>query len=291
MCDKLERLYKFVVDFVKTRDRSKSPEELSSIDKWMISRLQEHIRKTTEAMDKLAVRKAIHNILYELEQDFQWYQRRVADRKNINAYVIGNVMDAQVRMLAPIAPHTCEEMWQLMNGKDFVALSPWPTPDESKTDAKVEEEETLIMSVLEDTLNIIKATNIKPKKICYYTSAPWKWKAYQKILEKSVSAKVLQKDLMKDLMGDSELKAKADKVAKFTSQIIDEINHMPEERKQRLAKIGIIDENHTLKNAAAFFKRELDAEIHVNSEEDAERYDPKQRAQIAKPYRPAIFIE
>jgi leucyl-tRNA synthetase len=56
-------------------------------------------------------------------------------------------------------------------------------------------------------------------------------------------------------------------------------------------KVGVVDENKVLKEAADFFKRELNAEVSVYSEEDLKRYDPKKRAQLAKPYRPAIYIE
>ena len=54
---------------------------------------------------------------------------------------------------------------------------------------------------------------------------------------------------------------------------------------------GIVDESETLEEAKNFFQKELNAEIHVCHEEDAKRHDPKQRAQLAKPYRPAIYIE
>jgi len=293
MRERLERLYKFVAEFTKKKRTKKTPKKLSPIDKWMLSRLQEHIRKATEAMNKLAVRKAIHTAIYELDQDFQWYQKRTAKQKenSVKAYVTGEVLDAQIRMLAPIAPHISEELWEMMGKRNFVSTSSWPTPDKTKVDIIAEENETLIMNVLEDTANIIKATGIKPKKICYYTAASWKWKAYSKALEESVSGKIQQRDLMKELMANPDLRTKAEKVAKFVNQILEEVNHMPEERKKKLTQIGIINESQTLKEAKKFFKKELNAEIDIYDEESAELYDPKGRAQLAKPYRPAIYIE
>jgi leucyl-tRNA synthetase len=293
MRDKLERLYKFASHVVKTRVKEVSEKSQSPIDKWMLSRLQAHIKRATEAMDRLAVRKAIHCVLYELDQDIQWYQRRTADRKGegATAYVLNEVLNTQIRMLAPVAPHICEELWEMIGGEGFVSLSMWPTPDDSKVDVKAEENEALIMNVLEDTQNILKATNIKPKKICYYAAAPWKWKIYIKTLERSVSTKITQKDLVKELLAEPELKAKAEKAVKFISQIIDEMNRLSEDRKQRLLKIGFMNESQILKEAEGFLKRELNAEIHIYDEEDSKRYDPKGRAQIAKPYRPAIYIE
>jgi len=80
-------------------------------------------------------------------------------------------------------------------------------------------------------------------------------------------------------------------VAKFVGQIVEEINKFSDERKQRQLKVGIINENQTLKEAQIFFKRELNAETYVYSEDDSQCYDPKKRAYLAKPYRPAIYIE
>jgi len=297
MRDRLERLYKFCEEITKTKSTKVAWKSLTLPDRWMLSRLQAHVRMATEAMDKLEVRKAIHNALYELDQDVQWYIRRIADQKENSArkdavnQVLSEILDAQVRMLAPVTPHLCEEMWEKMGGKGFVSLASWPTVDEAKVDVKAEENETLIEGALEDTLNIIKATSISPKKIYYYTAAPWKWKAYLTAVKNSVSTKLVQSELMKELMKDNDMKKLAKQLAKFVGQLVDEVNRLSAERKQRQLRAGTIDENQSLKEAEAFFKRELNAEIIVQREEDQKRHDPKNRAQLAKPYRPAIYIE
>jgi len=296
MRDRLERLYRFS-DEVTALKREASAEQLTITDRWMLSRLQEHIRAATEAMDKLAVRKAIHGALYELDQDFQWYLRRTAserespERKAAMATVFTQVLDAQVRMLAPITPHICEEIWEKMGNKGFVSLASWPAFDEAKVDVKAELSEALIAGTLDDTQNIIKATGILPKKICHYTAAPWKWKAYLKAMEMSLSKRIVQSELMRELMKDPEFRAKAEQVAKFTAQIVEEANKASEERKQKQLQAGILDEDQTLMEAEVFLKHEINAEMQIYQEEDPARYDPKKRAQLAKPYRPAIYIE
>jgi leucyl-tRNA synthetase len=295
MHDRIERLHRFASKIKKTLYKKVPDQSLTAIDRWMLSRLQEHIKKTTEAMDRLAARKAIQSVLYELDQDFQWYQRRATGKKGnqkaATAYVFSQVLDAQIRMLTPAAPHICEELWEMIGGKGFVSLAPWPEENATKKDVRAEENETLITGVLEDTMNIIKATGLKPKRICYYVAAPWKWKTYLKAVEKSVSAKIQQRDLMQELMTDPALKTKAEKVAKFTAQMVEEINRMSDERKQRIVQAGAMYEIQALSEALNFFKKEINAEIHVYDEENTQRYDPKARAMLAKPYRPAIFIE
>jgi leucyl-tRNA synthetase len=297
MRDRLEKLYRFASETTKTPRKKSLKTTLKTLDRWMLSRLNQHIINATEAMNKLAVRKAIHTVLYELDQDFQWYKKRVATQKEnletkaATAHVFHEVLDAQTRMLAPVAPHVCEEIWEMLSGKDFIARAPWPTPDESKIDAEAEENETLTMNVLDDTLNIIKATGARPKKICYYAAAPWKWKTYLKALEISVSTRALQKDLMKQLMREPNLRANAEKAVRFTGQIADEISRTSEETRRKRLQTGLLNETEVLEEAKGFFQKELNAEIHVYNEEDTECLDPKHRAQLAKPYRPAIYIE
>jgi leucyl-tRNA synthetase len=291
MRDRLERLYNLVAEVARIPKKETS-EELTSIDRWMLSRLQEHIKRATEAMEKLTARKAIHTIVFELEQDLQWYQKRAkATKKGVAVNTLNEVLKTQIRMLAPFAPHICEELWEIIGEKRFVSLSSWPVPDETKVDVKAEEMETFVGSLLEDTLNIVKATGITPKKVFYYTAGSWKWQVYLKALEMAMSEKLVQGSLIKRLLEDPNLKAKAEEVAEFAGKIVEEINRMPPEKRRRLLNIGKVNEAQALKDAENFLKNEINAEIYLYDEEDPKRYDPKNRARLAKPWRPAIYVE
>ncbi len=296
MGDRLERFHRTAVDTLKIRGSIKE-EPLTTVDRWMRSRLQEHIKMATEAMDKLMVRKAIHSALYMLDQDLQWYLRRISEerekpeREGVIASVLNDALNVQVRMLAPVAPHLCEEIWEKMDGEGFVSLASWPTYEENKVDVKAEQNEALVRSVLDDTLNIIKATGITPKRVFFYTAASWKWDVYLKSLEKSVSTRIGLSDLMREVMGKPELRKIAERVAKFTASIIEEVNRMAAERKRCQLQTGIVDENRTLREAKSFLERELKAQIRYYQEDDPKRHDPEKRAGLARPYRPAIYIQ
>ncbi|MEM2465823.1 MAG: leucine--tRNA ligase [Candidatus Bathyarchaeia archaeon] len=294
MRDRLERLYKLVFENIKVEASQKNPppkEELTSIDRWMLSRLQGHIKKATDAMEKLTVRKAIHIILFELDQDLQWYLKRAKTTPTAHTtHILNEVLETQILMLTPFAPYTCEELWEKMGKKGFASSAPWPEPDEAKVDIMAEESETFIATLLEDTAHIIKATGIKPTKIFYYTSAKWKWKVYLKAIEKSLEEKIEQASLIKELLRDEDLKGKINETADFLSKIIEEISKMSKEKRERLTKTGWIDETAILESAKKFLEAELNAEITIQTE-GKEHYDPKKRAKLAKPWRPAIYIE
>ncbi len=58
-------------------------------------------------------------------------------------YNLGKVSREQVqtfaKLLCPIAPHVCEEIWEVTGGEGFLSLQPWPQYEESKTvDAQTE---------------------------------------------------------------------------------------------------------------------------------------------------------
>jgi leucyl-tRNA synthetase len=298
MLEKLERLYNFTKGTFSTKyGKNFSKGLLTTIDKWMLSRLQVHIKKTTEAMDQLSIRKAIQTVLYDLDQDFQWYKKQAKNqkekkaRKSVIFNIFKEVIEAQIKMLAPAAPYITEELWELMGKKGFIAQSSWPIVDETKIDILIEEKVTLIINVLKDTLKIIQATDILPKKIYYYVATPWKWKTYLNILKTSVLTKPSQQDLMKILMKYPDLKAKARNVSKFVSQMILVINKLHAEKKERLLQVGIINESKVITEFLGTLEKNLKSKVYLFSEDNSERYDPKDKAKTARPYRPAIYIE
>ncbi|MGF3522779.1 MAG: hypothetical protein ACQXXJ_06760, partial [Candidatus Bathyarchaeia archaeon] len=153
------------------------------------------------------------------------------------------------------------------------------------------EEENFVTDVIADTFNILKATKITPKRICYYTSALWKWQVYLKVLEKAARGEVKINEIMKELASDVDIKPHIKEAAALVPRLIKALPKLSGERKANMLKIGTLNEKELMTNAAAFLKERFNAEVAVYSEDDKSRYDPKQRANMAVPYQPAIFIE
>ncbi len=274
--------------FIKQIVEMDGEEETKSIDQWLISMLQNRIKAVTEAIEDLKTRTAAEIALYEVWNDIRWYLRR---REKPNPKILKEVANVWVRLLAPFAPFLCEELWSMLGNKGFVSLAKWPEYDESKVDVKAEEAEIFIKNLISDTMNILRVVKTSPKKIYYYVAANWKWKAYMKILENAVSKKMSMRETMRMLMEDRELKSMAKILAPFVSKLIEEFNKLPEERKLRLLKAGVIDEMAEINDAKNLLEKEFNAEVIVYSEEDPQKYDPKGKARQAKPHKPAIYIE
>jgi leucyl-tRNA synthetase len=281
---RLRSLYAFISQVASLSGE----DEVKSIDRWLLSILQDRIRSVTEAIETLKTRTAAEIALYEVWNDIRWYLRRRGDP---NPKILREVANIWVRLLAPFTPFLCEELWSILGNNAFVSTAEWPKYDETKIDFKAEETETLIRNLIEDTLNIMKVTKISPKRIYYYVAAEWKWKAYVRLLEAAVSRKIDMKESMRMLMEDPELKGFAKMMAPFISRLVEELNALPEEKKRRLMKAGIVDEMAEICEAKTFLKKEFNAEVIVYREDDRQKYDPKGKAQQAKPFKPAIYIE
>jgi len=281
---KLETFYRLAENIIQNSQKK----EETHLEEWLMSRLQHRIETVTKNIEIMKTRTALDCAFFEVWNDLRWYLRR---KGNFEAKILRDFLSVWVRLMAPFAPHLCEEIWSKMGEKGFVSTAEWPKFDKTKVNIATEEIEKLVKKVLEDTLNVMRATKITPKQVCYYVATPWKWKVYLKVLERSLSKKVEMNEMMKELMKDEELKSLPKKVAKFLSQIVKEVNEMAVENKRRLLQAGVLDEHKALKESAEFFKKELNAKIHVWLENDPERVDPKGRAELAKPHRPAIYLE
>jgi leucyl-tRNA synthetase len=281
---RLKALYVFMEQIAKMTGE----EEDKSIDRWLFSTLQGRIRAVTEAIENLKTRTAAEIALYEIWNDVRWYLRR---RDKPNPKTLRGIANIWVRLLAPFAPFICEEMWSMLGNEGFVSLAEWPEYDESKIDVKAEETEVFIKNLISDTMNILRLMKIPPKRIHYYTAAQWKWKAYMKILEIAASKIIDMGEAMKNLMEDHELRSMAKNLAPFVSRMIEECNMLPKDKKDRLLKAGIIDEMTEINYAKTLLEKEFNAEVIVYSEEDQQKYDPRGKAQQARPYKPAIYVE
>jgi len=273
--------------------QQQQPQQLLMLeDRWLASRLQRMIAETTTSMDKLRIREAIYYALYSLDRDLQWYMKRATARKRENITgMLSEFLNIQVRMLAPFAPFTAEEVWELMRNRQSLTEAGWPVLDEKKIDTVAEESEFLISNLLADIQNIVRVTKITPAKIVIYTSAVWKEQIYREILANILNGTMNFGQIMKQLIGNPEtVKAKSN--PKMVQKVLEDILSAPlEARTRRLNLIGF-NEVATIRDAESLLSNEISkAEIVVYSEDDPARYDPKLRANSARPFKPAVYIE
>jgi leucyl-tRNA synthetase len=275
------------------RKKGAGKSKLSSLDRWMVSRLTSAVESTTNALDRLRVREAINIILYHLDNDIAWYKRRLGPKKrgpDNRDRVLRKVLEARARLLAPLAPHTAEEIWNRLGNRGFVVKADWPKVEAAERDVVAEGAEDLIRQVMEDTNEIAKATGIMPKNIVYYAAADWKWHVYLKALGWA-EEKRKPGDFIKEVMADSQLRSLGKVAADYSSEVIQQANQMPDEMRQARLRNGIVAEKPVFADSIEFFQREFKCRVEVWKEGDSGMNDPKGRARLSEPYRPAIYLE
>ncbi len=284
----LQTKFESLIGFAGSIISCSKKEEETMLERWLMSKLQSRIKEVTESLEELKTRTALQVALFETWNDLRWYIQR---KGNTEAKALGEAVKIWLKMLTPFAPFLCEELWSQTGEENFISVAEWPKFDSAKIDIAAEEQEILITDIMTDTSNILKATKITPKRICFYTTAPWKWQVYLKILEKTISGEAKIGELMKEFAADKDLKPHMKDIAGVVPRVIKALTKVSGERKTNMQQIKVVDEQKILAAAVGFLGTRFNAQVMVYREEDTERFDPKNRASMAMPYQPAIYLE
>lgn len=276
--------------------RVQSSLDLDLEDVWISSRLQKIIMDTTSAIEKFRIREALHNILYLMDNDLEWYEKRkMAKNKSIFNSYLKEFIETRIKLLSPFAPYFCEEVWEIMGNDSYVSVAKWPEINQSKITLKSEDNERLIQSIIFDIQKITKVTKMIPKKISIYTASSIKCTLYRKILDRiQRQATPNFGQIMKEFVNDNEVKDLVKRNPDLVKKIIEDILSESVDVRERRMKIDSFDEKIPLEDGKSLLVSEVgnnQLELYIYSEDDNDKYDPKQKSKFARPYKPAIYIE
>jgi len=119
----------------------KELKEISGEARELRQKVHQTIKKVTEDIEqKFHFNTAISAIM-ELVNEIYKFEVRGEYFKENDILVLKEALEAIVRLLSPITPHFCEELWQEMGHKETIYQQPWP-----KYEVKfLEEEEKLVV--------------------------------------------------------------------------------------------------------------------------------------------------
>jgi len=251
-----------------------------TIDLWMISQLNEHIKKSSEALEVFQTRQALQDSLFLLKKDVDHYLYRVKHLLDSQdpaiIYVLSTVLEAWIRLLAPFTPHTSEELWSTYGGEGFVSEASWPVADESLMSAEIEKSEDLVENIIKDIAHIKQMVKDEIEKVHIYLAPDWKWELYK------IADEVGKPDIGQIMGRAIGAKIYDDKkeIAMVAKKIGKEIT--------KTRYIGKINEEEILTDALDYIKEECGNEVVIHTDDS---YDPQNKARNAMPYKPAIFME
>ncbi|WP_440953420.1 leucine--tRNA ligase [Methanococcoides sp. FTZ1] len=279
----IDRYYKLARDIIESGATSGIGNDMKGIDRWMLSRLQQRILETNEALATIRTRHALQNSFFLLLNDIKWYQKRGG------SVLLYDVLETWIRLMAPFTPHVSEEIWEAMGKEGMVSLAAYPAYDETLVDSRAEFTEELISSTIADVDEIMRVTKITPQRAILYTAPEWKTTAFKKALEMQKEGKLQPGMLIKELMSNPEMKRYGKEVPKFAQKLVADITSMSEESFNTLTSIEL-DEKVALEENTDFFEKEIGCPVDIYSADNAE-YDPENKAKFAYPLRPAIYLE
>ena len=266
--------------------------ELEPEDKWILSMLQNLASNVSESMDKIRLREALHHILYDFDSELQWYLKRTKSKQRTNiSGILHKIFSNRILMLSPFAPHMAEEIWEKLGNTELASKSAWPSSVGIEFDPTSIQTETLLKSIIDDINNILKVTKISPKKITIYTADKWKSKAYSLILRNVLDGETNIGTIIKSLIANKETE-EIKKDPDFVKKILNDILSESIELRKGKMDIEQIDESQIISSElTSLVKNDYNVELNVFSESDSEKYDPKNKAKTARPFKPAILIE
>lgn len=138
------------------------PTELSTVDRWILSRLQHTIAEVDEQFEAFELAKVCDTLFHFAWDDVcDWYIE--LSKSTPNPRVLGHVLDQLLRLLHPIIPFVTDELWcALTRSEGSVMVAEWPSFDQSLVDDAAEASVELLQRVVTEVRRFRSDQGLKP---------------------------------------------------------------------------------------------------------------------------------
>ena len=146
--------------------------ELSTVDRWILSRLQHTIDEVDERFEAFELGK-VCDALYHFAWDdvCDWYVElskpvlaaggRPAE---VTRRVLGHVLDQLLRLLHPIMPFVTDELWTSLTGDETVMIAAWPARTPELVDDAAEAEVATVQRVVTEIRRFRADQGLRPSQ-------------------------------------------------------------------------------------------------------------------------------
>jgi leucyl-tRNA synthetase len=241
------------------------------IDKWLISRVQNHITATRNYILRMETRSAFQSAYHEMLQDIKWYLKRRSTKGPAYSYALEKV----TLLVCPFIPHVTEEIWSIKKKTGFASNASFPEADETKINMDAEYAEKFLSEFIDDIKNLrnflLERENKKLEKIEVFIAPKWMYPIYTEAQENGLD------DLIKRVMKKKEFRKIGKIAAKYAQNLIND-RAPPDFPWNQSAEIQILNE------ARSYIEQQAKASVEII--EAIYSTDPK--AKDAVPRRPGI---
>jgi len=150
--------------------------ELSTVDRWVLSRLQDVIAEVDGYFEAYELAKVCDTLYHFAWDDVcDWYLELTKPLLSADGgdnaggdntrRVLGHVLDQLLRLLHPVVPFVTEELWLALHGEDGVrsiVVAPWPRTDVSYVDERAEAELVALQRVVTEVRRFRSDQGLRP---------------------------------------------------------------------------------------------------------------------------------
>jgi valyl-tRNA synthetase len=155
-------------------DRSVYEQNLTTADRWILSRYNTIVKEVTENLEKFELGVAAQKLYDFIWSEFcDWYIELVKPRlygedaaSNLAAQItLVDVLSGTMKLLHPMMPFITEEIYQHLPGTDkSIVISKWPEYDEERFNPEQESNMEIVMEAIKSIRNIRAEMNVVPSR-------------------------------------------------------------------------------------------------------------------------------
>ncbi|AFA40228.1 Leucyl-tRNA synthetase [Pyrobaculum oguniense TE7] len=244
--------------------QSAEDREPTWLDRWLLSEVALALERVRDAYEKVRVRQAAVEVLYNVKNIFDSYMAAVEKPSKLAV----EAAKAWVVALEPIAPHIAEEVWSLLGGEGFVASAKWPQlkPDPAALLAR-----RYVDMVVEDVKKI-PAYGEGVKRVVLYINPNFTW-------------------VRAALNNDVKSAIAAGTPPQLAKRLVELVRTLGDEVRSLIAAVENFDEREALLSYKNYVEKALGAPVEVYTAEDPAAPDLGGKKKAALPLKPGIFIE
>jgi valyl-tRNA synthetase len=170
-CNKLWNATRFaLMNGAHTEGPLPAADRLSTVDRWILSRLQHVAAEVDEQFEAYEFAK-VCDLLYHFAWDdvCDWYVELTkpvlaegGEAAEVTRRVLGHVLDQLLRLLHPVIPFVTEELWIALTGGETVMTAAWPVADRTLVDDAAEAEVGTVQRVVTEIRRFRSDQGLRP---------------------------------------------------------------------------------------------------------------------------------
>lgn len=159
---------------VEKADRNAYEQNLTTADKWILSRYNTVVKEVTDNLEKFEIGMAAQKLYDFIWSEFcDWYIELVKPRlygedaasKLAAQITLVDVLTGTMKLLHPMMPFITEEIYQHLPGTDkSIVTSKWPEYNEKRYNPEQESNMEIVMDAIKSIRNIRAEMNVVPSR-------------------------------------------------------------------------------------------------------------------------------